>query len=281
MQRIITVNAIKDFGIYLLEEEKSRSTIDKYVRDVKKLMIYADGRKIDKSLVLAFKESLREENRYEISSINSFLAAINQFLDFMGWQDTKVKTYKVQKEVFYPEKKYLSKEEYQRLIQAARRKGNLRLVMILNTICGTGIRISELQYITVESVTAGQVMIHCKGKTRSILISGRLQKELLQYIVEMKIAEGPVFCSVKGNPVNRSNVWKEMKALCKDAKVDETKVFPHNLRHLFALSFYGLDKDIAKLADVLGHSSMETTRIYIRTTSEEHRKQLEMLDLIY
>lgn len=281
MKRVITISMIEDFRTILEKEEKSKATIEKYVRDIKKLMDYSNGQEIDKNLMISFKEKLLEVDNYKISSINSFLISVNRFLSYLQWDDAKVKTYKVQRDAFYPEDKYLSKEEYKRLIKVARSKGKPRLVMLLNTICATGIRISELQFITVENVKKGQAMIHCKGKTRNILIPSKLQKELQLYVIQMNIKEGPVFCSIKGNPLDRSNIWREMKALCEEAAVDETKVFPHNLRHLFAISFYHVEKDIAKLADVLGHSSIETTRIYIRTTSEEHRKQLELLDLIY
>lgn len=277
--RNITEEMLGDYKEYLMKEEKSKATIDKYMCDLRKLKDYADGREITKSLTIEYKENLRIEHQYEISSVNSFLVAMNRFFEFMGWYDARVKTYKIQRAAFAAENKYLSKEEYKRLVAAARKMGNIRLALILNTICATGIRISELSYITAEAVKRGKVVIHNKGKVRIILIPSKLQEVLRLYMAQNKI-KGVVFCTASGKPVNRSNVWREMKSLYSEADVEMDKIFPHNLRHLFAQCFYSIQKDMAKLADVLGHSSIETTRIYIRTTCEEHRKQLEMLELV-
>lgn len=278
--RVITESLLEEYAKYLAQEEKSKATINKYLCDLRKFKDFAGEREITKTLTVDYKEYLLQKQCYEISSVNSFLVALNRFLEFMDWHDSKVKTCKVQKAVFAAEEKYLTKNEYKRLVLTARKKGNLRLALILNTICSTGIRISELKYITVESVRKGKAVIHNKGKIRTILIPAELQKELKLYAAQKKSVEGPIFCTGSGKAMNRSNVWREMKALCTEADVAAEKIFPHNLRHLFAQCFYSLKKDIAKLADVLGHSSIETTRIYIRTTCEEHRKQLELLGLV-
>lgn len=280
MKRIITEEMLADFRNYMLEEERSKNTINKYLRDIRKLKDYAQGTEVTKSLVVEFKEKLLYQDNYEISSINTFIIAINRFVEYMGWYDVKVRTYKIQKTTFVSDEKYLSKQEYERLVTAARKAGNIRLAMLLNTICATGIRISELKSFTVESVKRGKVVIHNKGKIRSILIPLELQKKLKCYIVQKKITKGIIFCTSSGKPMERSNIWREMKALCRQAGVEEKKVFPHNLRHLFAQCFYSLKKDLARLADVLGHSNIETTRIYIRTTYEEQRRQLELMHLV-
>lgn len=280
MKRIITEKTLIGFREYLEEEERSKNTIQKYLRDIRKFMDYAQGAEVTKSLMIAFKEKLLYKDHYEISSINTFIIAVNRFLEYMGWYEAKVKTYKMQKTSFVPDEKYLTKKEYERLVMTARQSGNIRLAMILNTICATGIRISELQYFTVESVKQGKVVIYNKGKVRNILISSELQKKLKCYIIQKQIKKGVIFRTSSGKPVERSNIWREMKALCRQAGVSEEKVFPHNLRHLFAQCFYALKKDLAKLADVLGHSNIETTRIYVRTTCEEQRRQMELMHLV-
>ena len=239
-----------------------------------------DGREIKKELVLAYKDKLFNQDGYKVSSINSFLVAANCFFEYMGWLDLKVKTYKVQRETFCPENKFLLKEEYYRLVETAKATGKSRLSMILQTICATGIRISELEAITVEAIRSNSIVIHNKGKMRKILLPDELRKRLLYYIKKHGIKKGAVFCTISGKAVNRSNIWREMKALCKKANVSEEKVFPHNLRHLFATVFYGMKKDLAKLADILGHSNIETTRLYIRTTDKEHLRQINQMKLL-
>lgn len=280
MKRIIKEKMLGQYSAYLKNEEKSKATIRKYLCDLRKLMDYAGGSEVNKEMVLSYKEKLLEKDGYKVSSANSFLVAANCFFEFMGWQDLRVKTYKVQQEAFCPENRYLSKEEYFRLINAAIGMGKKRLAMILQTICATGIRVSELQAVTVEAVKKNSVVIHNKGKIRKVLLPDDLRKELLYYISRKGIQQGIVFCTSSGKAVNRSNIWKEMKALCKMAGVEEGKVFPHNLRHLFASVFYGVKKDIAKLADILGHSSIETTRGYIKATAKEHREQLNQMKLV-
>ena len=280
MKRMITEEKILQYQEYLYEEEKTTATIKKYICDLKKLMDYLSGREITKKLMVEYKEALRKEKGYRLTSINSFLVAANRFFEYMGWYDLRVKTYRIQKEIFVPENRDLSKAEYKKLVQAAMKKGKKRLAMILQTICAAGIRISELSCVTVESVVKGIVEIYCKGKQRIVLLPKKLQKKLLRYIQEKEIKSGILFCTSSGKPVDRSNIWKEMKGLCEEAEVTEEKVYPHNLRHLFAKEFYAVEKDIAKLADILGHSSVETTRIYIKSTSAEHQKQLNMMGLV-
>lgn len=277
---VLTDILVDEYCDYLRAEEKSKATICKYRCDLCKFQNYLQGREVSKSLVIEYKEYLLQNQCYEVSSINSYLTALNCFFEFMGWHDCKVKTCKVQKNSFAPESKYLTKGEYKRLVSAARKKGNMRLVFILNTICATGIRISELSSITVEGVKKGKIMIHNKGKIRTILIPAELQRELKLYAIQKNIEEGIIFCTASGKTIDRSNIWREMKALYLAADVNAEKIFPHNLRHLFAQCFYALKKDIATLADILGHSSIETTRIYIRSTCEEHRKELEQLGLV-
>ena len=280
MERRITQKMLKGYEACLREEEKSGATIRKYISDLNKLMAYADGRPLTKSLLLAYKEKLYREDGYKVNSVNSYLVAANRFFEYMQWYDLKVKTYRVQKETFCPENRYLSRGEYKRLLREAKKEKKPRLFMILETLASTGMRVSELRFLTVGAVKRGQVEIHNKGKVRTVLLSSGLQKQLLLYIASGHIRSGVVFCTRSGEPMDRSNIWREMKELCRKAGVEPDKVFPHNLRHLFAQCFYEIKKDIAKLADVLGHSSIETTRIYIRTTSREYRKQLEMLNLI-
>lgn len=280
MEHIITEQILENYKKYLEEEEKSKATINKYICDLKKLMIYANGQEITKKLMLDFKEYLREDRHYKLSSINSFLIAANRLFDYLEWYELRVKTYKMQKEIFAPADRNISKNEYKKLVHVALQKGKKRLAMIIQTLCSMGIRISELSSITVESITKGTVEIYCKGKQRTVLIPKKLQERLLKYTSENNIENGIVFCTSSGNAVDRSNIWREMKALSEEANVQKEKIFPHNLRHLFARTFYEVSKDIAKLADILGHSSIETTRLYIMTTYEEHQKQLDMMGLI-
>ncbi|MCI8769714.1 MAG: tyrosine-type recombinase/integrase [Lachnospiraceae bacterium] len=277
-QFLITEELLLQYQQYLYEEEKTTATIKKYISDLRKLSEYASGQEITKQLMVGYKENLRK--RYKLTSINSFLVAANRFFEYAGWYGLRVKTFRIQKEVFVPESRDLSKTEYRKMVKMALKKGKKRLAMMLQTICATGIRISELASFTAESVVKGVVEIYCKGKQRVILLSKKLQKKLLSYLKENHIVSGTVFCTSGGKAVDRSNIWKEMKLLSEEAGIPGGKAYPHNLRHLFAKEFYGAEKDIAKLADVLGHSSIETTRIYVKTTSEEHRKQLDQMKLV-
>lgn len=277
--QILTSKAIDRYKKYLREEEKSENTIEKYLRDVRALAVYLNGVEVTKGTVIAYKGKLLSEN-YTVRSVNSMLASLNSLFVFLGWEDCKVKSIKFQRQIYCPEEKELTKAEYMRLVRTAKQKGNERLNLILQTICGTGIRVSELQYITVEALKNGKAVVSLKGKTRSVFIVKELRKKLLRYAAEQKILSGAIFITRTGKPMSRTNIWREMKGLCKQAGVNPSKVFPHNLRHLFARVFYGIEKDIAKLADILGHSSINTTRIYIISTGNEHRRRMENMRLI-
>lgn len=277
--RILTEKMIEDFSCYLKSEEKSENTVGKYLRDVRTFAEYLGGAEITKETVIAYKSRLLAEN-YAVRSINSMLASLNSLFSFLNWMDCRVKSIKLQRQIYCPEEKELTKAEYMRLVNTAKQKGNERLNLILQTICGTGIRVSELQYITVEAVECGEVVVSLKGKTRSVFIVKELKKKLLRYAAEQGITSGAIFITRTGKPMSRTNIWREMKNLCEHAGVNPQKVFPHNLRHLFARVFYGIEKDIAKLADILGHSSINTTRIYIISTGDEHRRRMENMRLI-
>ncbi len=278
MERIITNLMIGDFENYIRADEKSENTIEKYLHDVRLFSEFATTMEINKLLVMEFKTLLIE--KYKTTSANSMIAALNCFFKFMGWEECCIKQFKMQKKAFCSEKKELTKAEYIRLVNTAKKNGNERLNLILQTICGTGIRVGELKYITVEAVRKGEAIVSCKNKTRTVFIVRDLQKKLLNYIKNKGITTGSIFVAKSGNPMNRCNIWREMKALCKQAGVSPEKVFPHNLRHLFARTFYSIEKDIAKLADILGHSSINTTRIYIITTGAEHKRKMENMRLI-
>lgn len=276
--RIITAKMIAEFKEHLILEERSEITIEKYIRNVKAFSVYTQNSDITKETVIAYKKHLQEN--YAVRSVNSMLASINSLFVFLGWNDLKVKSLKLQQQVFCPEEKELTKAEYARLCRTAERKHNEGLNLILQTICGTGIRVSELQYITVEAVKNGEAVVNCKAKTRSVFIVKELKQKLLRYAAEQGIKSGMIFVTRTGKPISRTNIWREMKALCEEANVNPQKVFPHNLRHLFARVFYGIEKDIARLADILGHSSINTTRIYIISTGTGHRHRMENMRLI-
>lgn len=276
--RILTEDFISGFKEYLILEERSRATVEKYIRDVKVFSAFVNGVEITKEVVIEYKKHLQEA--YAVRSVNSMLASINSLFVFLGWQELKVKSIKLQQQIYCPEERELTKAEYTRLCRAAKHKRNERLNLILQTICGTGIRVSELQFITVEAARRGEASVSCKAKTRSVFIVKELQKKLLRYAAERNIKSGMIFVTRKGKPLSRTNIWREMKNLCIEAEVNPKKVFLHNLRHLFARVFYGIEKDIAKLADILGHSSIDTTRIYIISTGTEHRKRMENMRLI-
>ncbi|MBO5924783.1 MAG: tyrosine-type recombinase/integrase [Clostridia bacterium] len=278
MKRQLNQEKLRQFEDYLVCEERSNATIEKYLHDMRTFYEFVGNREVVKSIVLDYKNALISS--HAVTSANSMIAAVNVFFRFCGWYDLFVKQYKIQKSAFCPEEKELSKADYIRLVQASRKNGNERLNLIIQTICGTGIRVSELQYITVEAVKKGEAFVNCKGKNRRIFIVEELRKKLLRYIKERGIQSGAIFITKNGKPVSRHNIWRDMKALCKDAGVSPSKVFPHNLRHLFARTFYGIEKDIAKLADILGHTSINTTRIYIITTATEHKRKMENMRLI-
>ncbi len=280
MKRKITKELMEKYRIYLYEQEKSENTITKYICDVEKLKEYAAGRSLDKALVIRYKEELKNSGAYTTNSINSFLTAANQFFAFTEWYDLKVNLYHRQKDIFASENEELTREEYKRLVKAAMENKNPRLALIIQTICATGIRVSELAFITVKSLRNGMAFVYNKKKERKIIIPKKLQKGLLCYVYKHGIKSGPVFQTKKGNALDRSYIWRQMKGLCGKAGVDEKKVFPHNLRHLFARTYYGLHHDIVKLAGMLGHSSIETTRIYLKESFAHYRKQLEGMNLL-
>ena len=275
-ERKITQAHLIAFGEHLVREEKSAATVEKYLRDARAFVDYSDGKELTKELAVAWKRSL-EETGYKPRSINSMLASLNSFLEFIGANDCKVKTVRVQKATYLAEEKELTKEDYKRLLAAAKNREQLNLV--IRTICATGIRVSELKYFTVESIEHGEVSVKCKSKTRTIIVPGDLRKLLLSYAKRKGINAGVIFVTRNGKPLDRSYIWAQMKSLCEAAGVNPTKVFPHNLRKLFARTFYGIEKDIAKLADILGHSSIDTTRIYIMSTGSEHRRKIERMGL--
>lgn len=266
---------VKEFQIYLLEEEKSRVTIEKYLRDVRCFLNFLNTRNLCKGEILTYKAWL-EEN-YAPASVNSMLTPLNGFLKFLDRRDCCVKLLKVQKQIFSKEERELTKAEYLRLLEAA---GDRRIGYVLQTICGTGIRISELKYVTAEAVRNGKAIVNCKKKMRYIFFPKELRKKLLEYMRHHKIKEGAIFITESGKNLDRSNVWRDMKALCKKAKVAKEKVFPHNLRHLFARIFYRMEKDIIRLADLLGHSSVNTTRIYTMESGNRHRNGINRVEKI-
>lgn len=276
--RELTAERIRQFRSYLLQEEKSQATVEKYLRDVRSFGLFLKERPVQKEVVLAYKAYL-QENGYAIRSINSMLASLNSLFQLFGWQDCKVRSLRLQQQVYCSEQKELTKAEYYRLLEAA--KTDKQIYLVLQTICSTGIRVSELQHFTIEAVKVGEVSVQCKGKNRRILLPEKLKKMLLRYAGEEKIRSGVIFRNRYGRPLNRGSIWARMKRLCQRANVAMEKVFPHNLRKLFARAFYNLDKDIAKLADILGHSSINTTRIYIMSTGREHRQMIERLGLIF
>lgn len=274
----LTKERIQKFQQYLLEEEKSLATIEKYVRDISAFYVWFGDGELTKQSVLAYKTYLMKH--YAPASVNSVLSSLNSFFEFHEWQVLKVKMLKIQKQIFAEREKELTKAEYGRLLDAAMQKQNQKLYYLMQTICSSGIRVSELKEITVEAVQKQRAAIRCKGKMRVVILPKTLCKMLSRYAKEQKIEQGPVFVTRTGKPLDRSAIWKMMKSLCESANVPKEKVFPHNLRHLFARTFYSLQKDIVRLADILGHSSVNTTRIYTMETGEIHRKQIQRLGLL-
>ena len=276
--RELTPGLIKRFASYLREQEKSASTIEKYTRDIRALRVFLHGRAVTKSALIEWKESLT--NQYAAASVNTMLAAANTFCDFAGWVDLKVKPLRIQRNLFCREEKELTREEYLRLVRAAQSTGNERLSLVLQAICSTGIRVSELKFITIEALHVGRAVVNCKGKTRTIFLPEKLRRALMQYAKKKKQIAGPVFISKTGKPLDRSNIWRDMKALCQSAGVEPGKVFPHNLRHLFARTYYALEKDLGRLADILGHSNVNTTRIYTMESGAVHAQRIEHMRLV-
>ena len=276
--RKITTETIKSFNQYLISEEKAISTISKYLHDVSEFQIWLSERELCKTEVLGFKSYLCDN--YAPTSVNAAISSLNSFFNFMEWYDLRVKNLKIQKQIFASTDKNLIKAEYERLLSVAKHNKNERLYLLMQTICSTGIRVSEVRYVTVEAVKRGVAEINCKGKHRYVFLPKQLCHILKQYVKAQKIKSGAVFVTKNGKPLDRSNIWSDMKKLCKAANVSEKKVFPHNLRHLFARTYYSFQKDIVRLADILGHSSVNTTRIYTMDTGEVHCKQIQKLGLL-
>ena len=274
----ITRENIQRYKQFLIEEEKSCATIEKYIRDITAFFAWVTNCEIDKLTVLRYKEYLTVN--YAPASVNSILSSLNSFFDYNEWHKLKVKMLKIQKQIFAKKNKELTKAEYERLLDAAKLKKNERLYFLMQTICASGIRVSEIKEITVEAIKAGEAIIKCKGKMRVVILPKNLCKMLGEYAKRKGITSGAVFVTKTGKPLDRSTIWKMMKALCESAGVLGEKVFPHNLRHLFARTYYTLQKDIVRLADILGHSSINTTRIYTMETGEIHRRQIQQLELL-
>ena len=274
----ITGKKKKKFEEHLIHEEKSKATVDKYVHDVTAFAAWLGSAVLNKMKVLEYKEYLLDT--YAPASVNSVLSSLNGFFDFCEAGAFKVKNLKIQRRIFLRKEKELTKAEYERLLCAAKAGGNRKLYLLMQTICSTGIRVSELRFISIEALRSGQATINLKGKMRVIMLPQELCKMLKKYAQTQKIRSGSIFVTKNGRPLDRSNIWKCMKALCKTAGVDPEKVFPHNLRHLFARTYYNLRKDIVRLADILGHSSVNTTRIYTMDSGEICRKQIQRLGLL-
>ncbi len=274
----ITDNLIQKYKEYLCTEEKSEATIEKYIRDITAFKKWLAKEALSKQKALDYKNYLIQN--YAPASVNSVISSMNSFFEFCNWYEIRIKTIKIQKQIFANAERELTKTEYTRLLIAAKSKKQNRLHLLLQTICSTGIRISELKFITVESLKNETAEIRCKGKLRYVFLPRNLCKALTKYAKQQKIKSGSIFVSRNGNPLDRSNVWSEMKKLCETAGVSKEKVFPHNLRHLFAKVYYSVQKDIVRLADILGHSSINTTRIYTKESGEIHRVQIQKLGLL-
>lgn len=277
--RKITNNLINKFKEYLVSEEKSTATLEKYIRDITAFLQWLSGSELDKTAVLGYKEHLISAD-YAPASINSMLSSINSFFTYNEWYELRVKALKIQRQIFANKDKELTKEEYKRLLKTAEKRNNEQLCLLMQTICSSGLRVSELSAVTVEAVRTKKATINCKGKMRIVILPDDLCRTLIRYIREQKITSGAVFVTRNGRPLDRSNIWRMMKSLCEQAGVSKEKVFPHNLRHLFARTFYSIEKDIVRLADVLGHSSVNTTRIYTMENYEHHRKLIQKLGLL-
>ena len=277
--RTMTAESLSAFEQYLKTEERSNATIEKYLRDTWQLAAWLDGRAVTKEAVASWKEHLVEQG-YDAGTVNGKLAALNAFFRFADWEDCRVKSLKRQHQVFREQERELTQDEYAQLLRTAEAMGRERLKLLMETICSTGVRVSEVRYITVETAKAGKAEVSLKGKVRTILLPAKLCRKLLKYAKRKKIASGEIFLTRSGKAMSRKQIWAEMKSICEKAGVETSKVYPHNLRHLFARCFYRACRDIAKLADVLGHSSVETTRIYLISTGAEHAKTLEGLRLV-
>lgn len=275
----LTPDRIAAYGRYLKQEERSPATLEKYLRDVLAFARWLDGEAVTREAVTEWKERLLAEHRAP-STVNTALSALNGLFRFLGWEDCRARFVKVQRRLFRDPARELTRTDYDRLIATARGLGRDRLALLMETICATGVRVSEVRYLTVEAAQRGRAEISLKGKVRVILIPGKLCRKLLKYAKKQKIVSGEIFLTGNGKPLSRRQIWAEMKRLCVHAGVEPSRVFPHNLRHLFATAYYRAYKDIVKLADVLGHTSIETTRIYLLTSGTEHQRQLDRLGLV-
>ena len=279
MKHIVTPQRLAAFRAHLVEEERSAATVEKYLRDVRAFSAFLEGRPATGELSAAWKAHLAAEG-YAAASINAKIAAVNHFFACAGWGDLHIRPLRCQRQFFRDERRELTRAEYDRLVEAARSAGQERLALLMEAVCATGIRVSEVRYLTIQAARRGRAEIAMKGKVRAILLPGKLCRKLLKYARKQNIASGEIFLTRGGASLSRKQIWAEMKALCGRAGVSPAKVFPHNLRHLFARAFYKVSRDVAKLADVLGHSSIETTRIYLASTGAEHIRTLERLHLI-
>ncbi len=275
---VIGYQEIDAFAARLRGEERSAATVEKYCREAARFAAWLAGREVSQLLALEYKAQLTDSRAP--AGVNGAVAALNRLFSFLGLEGCRLKAVKQQRRIFRDEARELTENEYRRLLAAARRRGNERLLLVMETVCSTGIRVGELRFFTVESAKRGRVEVDNKGKRRIVFLPGKLQTLLLRYARKGEIAEGPVFVTRTGRPLDRSNIWSEMKGLCREAGVEPGKVFPHNLRHLFARTYYSLEKDIVRLADILGHASIETTRIYTMESGYTHRKQLERMRLV-
>lgn len=279
MDKHINQAQLTAFERYLRLEEREPGTIEKYLRDVRAFAVWLEGNPLDKEAVVAWKEHLLAAG-YAPSTINSMLIAVNRFFRFQHWEELRVKTVRVQRRIFRSRERELTKEEYVRLLDTAHALGKERLALLMETICATGIRVSEVRYITVEAAQEGRAEIALKGKIRTILLPGKLRRKLLKYAKKQNTGSGEIFLTRTRKGMSRRQIWAEMKAICKQAGVAPSKVFPHNLRHLFARTFYKVCRDVVQLADVLGHSSVETTRIYLASTGDEYVRRMDRLGLV-
>lgn len=277
-QTTLTAWDLTQFKAFLREQERAEQTIEKYLHDLRALMVFLNGESLTKAALISWKENLQEN--YAAASVNAMLAAVNSYLSYSGRGELRVKPLRMQRDLFCRVEKELTRDEYVRLVQAAGQRGNERLALLLQTICATGIRVSELQFITLEAARSGRAEVNCKGKRRTVFLPEKLRRMLLRFAKGQGIGSGAVFCTRCGKPLDRSNIWRDMKALCESAGVQPGKVFPHNLRHLFARTYYAVEKDLSRLADLLGHTSISTTRIYTVESGGTHARQIERMGLL-
>ena len=277
-QTTLTAWDLTQFKAFLREQERAEQTIEKYLHNLRALMVFLNGESLTKAALISWKENLQEN--YAAASVNAMLAAVNSYLSYRGRGELRVKPLRMQRDMFCRVEKELTRDEYVRLVQAAGQRGNERLALLLQTICATGIRVSELQFITLEAARSGRAEVNCKGKRRTVFLPEKLRRMLLRFAKGRGIGSGAVFCTRCGKPLDRSNIWRDMKALCESAGVQPGKVFPHNLRHLFARTYYAVEKDLSRLADLLGHTSISTTRIYTVESGGTHARQIERMGLL-